>query len=218
LSGAEMAVPLLFSLFNSIDYDSEKRWFDKPANVSMREVCEETGLLPSRNCKNLISDYYIKNVSAQKVCNLYKEIFTNQEETIQYCTECLPKEGYKKILIPEYEPELALWYENNNIDFKKAPPHNPDCQAKFSDEGPKIISPSQNYDYYIEEKSNQQILLQAASSSDNNILYWYINNQFYKNCKPNEKVFFRPGKGKTNISCLDDKGRKSNIIINVKFY
>ncbi len=33
LSGANMAVPLLFDLFNSIDNNSKKEWFSKPDNV-----------------------------------------------------------------------------------------------------------------------------------------------------------------------------------------
>ena len=63
LSGAEMAVPLLFELFNSIDYKPKKKWFDKPKEVMQREVCSETGLLPTADCKSLITDFYISKVS-----------------------------------------------------------------------------------------------------------------------------------------------------------
>ncbi|MFA6570931.1 MAG: penicillin-binding protein 1C [Bacteroidota bacterium] len=218
LSGAEMAVPLLFALFNSIDYDSEKRWFEKPATVSMREVCAETGLLPSQNCTQIVSDYFIKGISNNKVCDLYKEVFSDEYETVQYCTGCLPPEGYKKVWYPHYDPELILWYEKNNVYYKRIPPHNKSCQARFTTEGPKILSPSQNYEYLIESGSRQQILLQAASPQDIKLHHWYINDVFYKTCKPEEKLFFVPDKGKTKISCMDDKGRNTIIFINVKNY
>jgi len=44
LSGAEMAVPLLFELFNAVDYKPKKKWFEKPNDVLERDVCSETGL------------------------------------------------------------------------------------------------------------------------------------------------------------------------------
>ncbi|HET54413.1 MAG TPA: penicillin-binding protein 1C, partial [Ignavibacteria bacterium] len=114
LSGAEMAVPLLFELFNSIDYDSDQKWFDFPENLKVRKVCAESGLIPSKYCINIIDDYFIKNHSPQKQCDLYKELFVNEDETIEYCPECLPKE-YKKAAYPFYEPELTLWQNRNNI-------------------------------------------------------------------------------------------------------
>ena len=85
LSGAEMAVPLLFELFNSIDSNPQKLWFDKPKGIYQREVCSETGLIPSETCSNKVVDYYIENISPNKKCDLYKTLYVNEEETIQYC-------------------------------------------------------------------------------------------------------------------------------------
>ncbi|MBN2572768.1 MAG: penicillin-binding protein 1C, partial [Ignavibacteriales bacterium] len=73
LSGAEMSVPLLFDLFNAISYGEDKKWFDMPNDILERDVCAETGLLPTEQCKNLVLDFYIKNVSPNLKCDLYKE-------------------------------------------------------------------------------------------------------------------------------------------------
>ncbi|MBT8383279.1 MAG: hypothetical protein KJO59_13075 [Ignavibacteria bacterium] len=48
--------------------------------------------------------------------------------------------------------------------------------------------------------------------------YWYINDKFYKKCKPGERVFFNPEEKNLMITCLDDKGRDKSIKINVKYY
>lgn len=218
LSGAEMAVPLLFDIFNAIDNNDNKKWFVQPQSIGIRMVCSETGMLPSNQCASLIPDYFIDKVSPNKTCYLYKEIFINEDETIQYCTECLPTEGYKKLFYPIYEPELTLWYINNNISFKKPPPHNPVCQAQFSSKGPKIISPSENFEYLLEKGAGQEILLQAASDGTVKNHTWYIDDKFFKKCKPGEKIFFRPEKEKIKIICSDDLGRESSILIKVVFY
>ncbi|MCH7774301.1 MAG: penicillin-binding protein 1C, partial [Bacteroidetes bacterium] len=86
LSGAEAAVPLLFDLFNAIDYGSESKWFKKPSEVIEREVCAESGLLPTQYCDRTITDFAIKNSSHNRICNIHQPVYVNLEETIQYCT------------------------------------------------------------------------------------------------------------------------------------
>ena len=218
LSGSEMAVPLLFDLFNSIDRGPDKSWFKKPGTVLSRQVCAETGLLPTKNCSHLVQDYFITNCSLNKYCDLYKEVYVNLSGTISYCPGCLPKNGYKKEYYPFYDPQLKLWYMQNNIAFKKIPPHNPDCQVRLGGKGPIITSPSKDYEYFIEENSGQEILLQAACGSGIKEIYWYLDDKYYKKSAPGKNLFFKPKEGKTKITCLDDKGRDANVLIKVKFY
>ena len=218
LSGAEMAVPLLFEIFNAIDYKPRKKWFDKHKDVLERDVCSETGLLLMENCEHYIKDYSIKRVSPKTKCNLYKKFYVDEKETIQYCPECLPNEDYKKVNYPIYSAELTLWYLKNKIVFKRPPPHNPVCQAKRSGDGPLILSPSADYEYFLEENSKQQILLQAASDASVKTQYWYINDQFYKACKPGDRIFFQPEEGILSITCMDDVGRKTKILTRVIIY
>jgi penicillin-binding protein 1C len=218
LSGAQMAVPLLFELFNAVDYKPKKKWFDQPKEVSEREVCSETGLLLTPNCAKYIKDYYIKRTSPNMKCNLYKTFYVDEKETMQYCPDCLPNEGYKKVNYPMYSSELTLWLVKNKMEFKRPPSHNPLCQAKKSGDGPAILSPSEDYEYFIEENSKQQLMLQAASDPSIKTHYWYINDEFYKSCRPGEKIFFLPQKGILKITCLDDLGRRKTIQTKITYY
>ncbi|MBK7978757.1 MAG: penicillin-binding protein 1C [Ignavibacteriae bacterium] len=218
LSGAEMAVPLLFDLFNSIDYGSDKKWFEIPFELLERKVCEETGLLPTENCKNIIYDYYIENISHHKKCERYKTYLVDEKETKVYCAECLGNNKYKEIAYPILDPELKLWYKKINISIIEPPLHNPECNSKLINSGPKIISPLENYDYYIDRNSDQKILLQAVSASNVLTHYWYINDEFYKKCRAGEKLFFVPKQKSVKIVCTDEKGGSSEIKINFKYY
>jgi len=218
LSGAEMAVPLLFDLFNTIDYDNKGNWFIKPDDLLKRKVCAETGLLPTKYCKNLADDYFIEKVSHNNFCSLNEEVFVNEKHTIEYCPDCLPSKGYVKAVYPHYQPELEMWFKENNVDYIKHPPHNPNCEMRFTDKGPVIISPSKNYEYLVEKNTNEEILLRAAPDAAVRKHYWYINNKFYRSSSPGENIFFRPSEEKYKITCLDDKGRDESIKIHVKYY
>jgi penicillin-binding protein 1C len=66
-------VPLLFDLFNTIDYNSDVKWFEEPKELYKRKVCSESGLLLSQYCKNVVYDFAIKDKS-----NMRFVIFTNQ--------------------------------------------------------------------------------------------------------------------------------------------
>jgi penicillin-binding protein 1C len=217
LSGAETALPLLIELFNTIDYGNNG-WFEKPETLKQREVCSETGLIPSQFCTNITSDYYIENTSLNTICNLMREVIVNSDETIQYCFACCPDENFKKVIYPFYPPELTLWFQNMHIQYSHPPEHNPDCSAMSGMIGPKIISPTEDYEYYLEDDGMQKIALQAASEGMNKYHIWYVNNNYLGKFLSGEKAFFKPKEGFNEITCIDDFGRHSSVKIKVKMF
>ncbi|HSW56012.1 MAG TPA: hypothetical protein VLH59_13065, partial [Ignavibacteriaceae bacterium] len=84
--------------------------------------------------------------------------------------------------------------------------------------GPKILSPSEDYEYFLEKNSGQEILLLAASDSRVKTHYWYVNEEFIKKTKPGERLFFIPEEKELKITCLDDKGRDGSVNVSIKFY
>jgi penicillin-binding protein 1C len=218
LSGTEMSVPLLFDLFNSIDYNNKVKWFTKPDDLLERRVCAETGLLPTKYCSGFANDFYINRTSHNRYCNIHEEIFVNNDSTIEYCPGCLPSDSFIKAVYPHYQPELEMWFKENGIEYKKQPPHNASCEMRFTDKGPVIISPSENYEYLVERNAKEEILLKAAPDAGIRAHYWYINNKFYRKSSPGENIFFKPVEGKYLITCLDDVGRDRSISVVVKYY
>jgi penicillin-binding protein 1C len=217
LSGANTATPLLFKIFNTIDYDSDEEWFTKPKDCETRMVCSETGLLPSDHCTNLVMDYYIPLISSTTRCNNIQEVLVSADEKISYCKNCAPEAGYKKKVYKITEPEMQAWFEENKIAFQKIPPHNPDCEIIFKGNAPSITSPSNGSEYLINKKTKEPLQLTCKTATDVSKVFWYINNKFYKASAPGEKQFFVPDEGPVKISCTDDKGRNRDIKIMVRY-
>jgi penicillin-binding protein 1C len=80
----------------------------------------------------------------------------------------------------------------------------------------RIVSLVNNTEYYIDKTNPQPLLLQSEANVDVKKMFWYVNNNFYKQCLPKEKVYFVPEEGPQIISCVDDRGRKNEIRIVVK--
>jgi len=217
LSGANVATPLLFKIFNTIDYDSDAEWFDLPGDCEQRKVCSETGLLPTDHCSNIVMDYFIPMISSTKQCDNRQEIMISADEKISYCRNCAPEAGYKKKWYKIIDPEMQAWMEENKMAYEKIPAHNPNCEEIFKEGLPVITSPNNNTEYLINKKDREPLQLTCKTSNDVSKVYWYINNKFYRASSARDKQFFVPDEGPIKISCTDDKGRNRDIWITVKY-
>jgi len=217
ISGANIATPLLFKIFNTIDYDSDQEWFTQPADCDSRIVCSETGLIPNDHCTHKVMDNFIPLVSSIQTCNNLQEILVSAEETTSYCKTCMPAAGYKKKMYKLIAPDMQAYFEERRIAYEKIPVHNPDCEKIFKDGAPAITSPKNGSEYLISKKHPEALQLYCNTPNDVNKVYWYINNHFYKATDAKTKQFFIPEEGPVKISCTDDKGRNRDIWIQVKY-
>ncbi len=216
LSGAEKATPLLFQLFNSIDYNSPKDWYTIPDELEMRYVCSQSGKVPGEFCTDLIIDYYLPGISSNETCTHLKNVFINPDSTLSYCTSCRPEVGFITALYPNLVPEIITYFEENNIHYLKVPSHNPECERLLSGSKPEITSPIHENEYYVNVSDSMEIMLSCHTANDVEQVFWYINKKFYKAVRTGKNIFFTPAEGRVEISCSDDKGRNTDIIIYVK--
>jgi penicillin-binding protein 1C len=216
LSGANIATPLLFDIFNTIEYNSSAKWFKAPEGITLRKVCAESGDVPNEFCENQITDYYIPSVSKMTLCTHARKVYIRADEQISYCTHCLPDSGAVQKRYPNHAPELVSWYETKHILYEKIPPHNPQCERVFQENAPQIVYPVDGSEYILDKKDTQKMMLNCQTSNDVKVVYWYINDKLLQKSEPNTKIFFTPEAGKLKISCSDDKGRNSDIFVEVR--
>jgi penicillin-binding protein 1C len=225
LVGADIATPLLFDIFNAIDYNSPNDWFQPPPELDFRLVCSESGMIPQPFCQNQVSEYYIPRISSNAKCQHVKEVRVSADERMSYCTDCLPETGYKTKLYQNLPPEILALYTAQNQMFERVPEHNPKCSRAFQGTAPVITSLTDGKEYLIEKgnggKANggaaSELMLTCAAANDVQTVYWFVNDKFYQAAKPHERLFFAPERGGNKISCSDDKGRNTNIWVNVQW-
>ncbi len=218
LTGADIATPLLFELFNTLDYNSQQHWFFKPKELGLRTVCTYSGQPMGPHCTESMIDQYIPKVSTNAVCTHMKEYTVAANGQYSYCTSCIPDGGYTIKLYPNLSVALADFYDSQHIPYEKPPVHNPMCIRVMEDQHPKILMPVANKEYLIERAVPTELQLKSIVPNDVRKVYWYINGKFYQEASPKDEVFFLPAEGVTKISCSDDQGRNSSIRITVGFY
>ena len=234
LSGANTATPLLFQLFNTLDYNSPAGWFKAPkaaSKLSMRLICPQTGDVPGEFCTNPVTDYCIIGVSRYRRCQHRKALFTNAAGTMSYCAHCRPDRsdantasGASVVVqrsYPNLSPELLAFYMSRHIPVETPPPHNPACERVFGEgagkTGPMITSLNDGSDYFINPKKPADMELSCQVANDVQTVFWYLNDKLYRRAKPTEDVFFKPRPGALKISCADDKGRSSDLRVIIRY-
>jgi len=218
LTGADIATPLLFELFNTLDYNSQQHWFFKPRELELRTVCTYSGLPMGEFCTESMIDQYLPKISTNQKCEHLKEYVVSANLAYSYCTSCTPDGGYITRTYPNLSAALADFYDSQHIPYEKPPIHNPMCVRIMEDNNPKIVMPIHNKEYLIERAVPTEIQLKCITPSDVLKVYWYINGKFYKEASPKEEVFFLPKEGISKISCSDDRGRNSSVSITTEFY
>ncbi|UYZ61496.1 penicillin-binding protein 1C [Hymenobacter weizhouensis] len=217
LTGADVATPLLFDLFNALAYNSPNDWFGPPAALDFRLVCAETGLVPGENCPNQLIDYFLPGVSSGRRCQHLRQVLVAADGSFAYCRACAPAAGYRQGLYPNLRPEVAAFKEAQGLPYRRLPPHNPLCQLVQggAERAPTITSPAANAEYVLSQRENQLLLLSCTTPSEVRQVSWYVNDQFLKTVPATERVFFKPAPGALKISCADDHGRNTDVLVTV---
>ncbi|MGI4759798.1 MAG: penicillin-binding protein 1C [Janthinobacterium lividum] len=227
LTGADVASPLLFDLFNALAYNGKDEWFAPPASLDFRLVCAETGLVPGENCPNQLLDYYLPGTSGGQRCQHLREALVSADGQLSYCRACVPASGYRRELFPNLRPEVLAFRESQGLPARRLPPHNPACrlvrgaeasETAGSDAAPllAITSPAAHAEYVLNAAEKQQLLLSCAAAAEVRQVYWYVNDQFLKAAPATARVFFRPPPGEVKISCADDHGRTMDVRVLVR--
>ena len=216
VTGGKAAAPLLIDIFNSISTSRQKSILKQPGDVLLREVCTNSGSLPTHRCTHVIEDWYSVRNTLQHYCEFDKEALVSLDGKNGYCPSCLGSNNYKTMIYPDYPAELLPFLEKTGLVYVTLPPHNPKCTQVFAGNGPTIISPSNEMTYFF-LSAKQEITLQATAGIDVKENNWYVDDQFLKREKVSKQLFISLSSGDHTISCVDDKGRTSSVKITVKY-
>ncbi|TPG72373.1 penicillin-binding protein 1C [Hymenobacter nivis] len=216
LTGADVATPLLFDLFNALAYNSPNHWVAPPSTLDFRLVCAESGLVPGEHCAHQILDYYLPGQSSARRCEHVKEVFVSADGALSYCRACVPPGGYRRQLFANPLPEVLAYRAAQGLPAPRLPPHNPACRlVRGADDGTAaplaITSPLPHAEYLLNRGEQQQLLLSCAAGPEVRQVFWYVNDRFLRAAGAAERVFFRPSPGPVKVSCADDHGRNVDV-------
>jgi membrane peptidoglycan carboxypeptidase len=103
-----------------------------PADVSVINVCDPSGMLPTSECPNIVNEVFISGNEPLQADNMYRKFSINRETNLLATVFTLPQliEDRVYLVVP---PDARSWAESAgleippaNYDVIQAPPINPD--------------------------------------------------------------------------------------------
>ncbi|MBX3036384.1 MAG: transglycosylase domain-containing protein [Anaerolineales bacterium] len=108
-----------------------------PLGVSTITVCDPSGLLPTRECPNLVSEIFLNGNEPTQADNLYREFSINRETGL-LATVFTPAELIDNRIYLVYPDNAREWAQSAGIDIPptsydaiQAPPVNPNVNITF---------------------------------------------------------------------------------------
>ncbi|MEP7136854.1 MAG: transglycosylase domain-containing protein [Chloroflexota bacterium] len=125
------------ALMQIASQDLPREGWSAPAEVSVLNVCDPSGMLPTADCPNLVSEVFLNGNEPQQADNMYRKFAINRETGLLATVFTLPQliEERVYLVVPS---DARTWAESAGLaippatyDVIQAPPINPDVSITF---------------------------------------------------------------------------------------
>ena len=218
--GRSAAGPLLFELLAALVPDRNWTVGDSVnvsrLNVRQIDVCAATGDLPGRYCPATRKSGFIPGVSPIRVCTVHRAVPVEAATGRRACRH-IP--GRTEMDVFEFWPSDVLSiFHKAGICLKGPPPFAEDCsldQRAATGPAPVITSPQPGLAYALrsEHARNGQIPFIAIADGDVRRLYWFVDNRYAGDCRPDHPLMWTPQSGTFDVRVVDDHGRAAHAML-----
>ena len=220
LVGLEAAAPVAIQIFDRLYANKPAPWYEMPGSVGERRVCALSGEPAGGICPHSVRDLYLKGRSAPEICKVHQKIAIDNETGLALDRRSRKERQYTEKVFAIWPNELQSWFKSRNPDYEAPPEYlkTPKRVVNLDKNRPKIVSPAHGCEYFASgmPESEQILPLAANGSFDTDKLYWFIDGRFYNNCEIGERLFWSMEQGRHRITCADQHGRSSSIVIVVR--
>lgn len=218
--GREAAGPLFFSMMQVLgekEVLEENMDTPSPLNISLVDICEATGTLPSKLCPHVIKSWFIPGVSPINSATIFREIPINIKTGKRACYH---EKGKTELKVFEFWPsDLLEIFSMAGIKKKQAPALGEAC-ANISSlaQKPQIQSPAENLIYTVEEaKIDESVIpFQAILDADSHKAFWFVDKDYVGSTKPQEALLWKARLGNFTLSVVDENGLSAKRKITVE--
>jgi penicillin-binding protein 1C len=220
LTGAELAAPLVFDIYKSIQQNQSDMSHEialPTKQLSSYEVCEFSGLPASPACTHKKSVIGIKNAPLKRTCPYHQHVLVDIRTEKRVDQNCAPDTKWTAVkTYLSLPPDLSFWSHIQLRELKTTPDYDSRCESLAVEKGQlKILSP-ENKNYLMHSGFLNNLMELPLEVTASNLGDWrcYINGKILDSDFINQRVLQLPT-GDYNLFCSDSLGRsdKTNFTI-----
>lgn len=158
VTGASGPAPIWKAIMERYHEGLPARWYERPANIVTRTVCQPSGLLPSSNCQRQRAELFIAGTEPEVVDNLWQSFEIDRRNGL-LAKASTPEEAREQKAYLILPPEAEDWLKTSGID---QPPQG-ESPDDFIDFDPEVAITSPAPGSYI----GGQVEIQGNARGDN---------------------------------------------------
>lgn len=228
LSGAEGAAPILKDIMEFLYKNKTPSISDMPGGIVTAKICSISGMKPGKYCRYVTSELFIKETEPRKECTFHTKNGQIHELPTAYASWIYDKQ--RKGLAGNYRlkgdsDELGELLHDEVAVASSPSNHysigNRDTGIKEMhhdlDNAIRIRYPLPD-DHFVMEKGNPDQLIKLEAVSDKPVRYvdWFIDGKPYKRTGAPYHVYWKPEKGRHNITVSTPDNIGDSIRIKVE--
>jgi hypothetical protein len=156
------------ALMQTASQDVPPAGWTVPADVSLVNVCDPSGMLPTADCPSLVQEVFLNGNEPQQSDSMYRRYAINRETGLLATVFTLPQlvEEHVYLVVPS---EARSWAQEAGLAI---PPANYDViQSPLFDENVNITSPE------LFSEVSGEVLIEGSAAGDNFASYRVLAGQ-----------------------------------------
>ena len=211
LSGAQVAAPIMFDLFNLLEGDEQ--WFLAPyEEMEELEICKQSGYLPGPHCHEKVRQWVPEKGIDTKVCPYHKRVHLQQDEAFQVHLACEDEAAviHKSWFV--LPPVQAFYYRRKHPEYKSLPPMRADCMQSGAllVKDMDLIYPKHDAQIYVPiglDGKPSSTVFELTHRRDDARIYWHLDQYYLGMTTGTHQMALNPPVGKHTITFVDEQGK-----------
>ena len=213
LSGVRNAAPLMFQIWGILP---NSEWFAPPYDDLRRiEVCAQSGLPPSANCRDLDSIFIPNREYEYSPCPYHQLIHLDSSEQYRVNASCYPlaKIHHRSWFV--LPPAMGWFYSKQNPTYLPLPPWLEGCESSNDTQTMQFIYPrNANTEISIPRDIDGKpspVRFELAHTRPNATVYWHLDNEYIGRSLHLHHLALLPSEGEHTLTVVDEKGERNSI-------
>lgn len=212
LTGATLAAPILFDIFNELN---DHGWFKAPrANLREVAVCVDDGYLPSHGCTTE-QQWVPADAHFEAVSRYHQTVHLDparRQRVHSRCESVAHMEHRSWFVLP---PAQEHYYRLHNASYRSLPRYREDCLAHLESAGARrafdIIYPDSGLAVYIPEDfggARGQLVLEAVHRDSQATLHWHVDERYAGSTRDFHQLKLDLPPGEHRLTVVDESGQR----------
>ncbi|MBK9728190.1 MAG: penicillin-binding protein 1C [Saprospiraceae bacterium] len=215
LIGVHTAAPMLFELFQSLNYTAD--WKKPVGEMYPQMLCKQSGHPINKYCSDSISILHPSKNLDIPLCPYHQKIFTDVDKKFRVYRDCeINSISATYFNLPAV---LEFYYKPHHGDYQSIPPLRKDCVEYGGNKGSVIefIYPDKGTEVFIpidlDELSNKMVL-KAAHKDGFAVVHWFMDDQYLgSTTNGNHEWAVLPQAGTHQFLIVDENGASASAKI-----